>query len=175
MRREDNGKREENLSKTPALCISTCTTTLGLLHWDTALISHSPVRQVQIREPITIPVHSVIILVLVQFEETVVDHKIIHLPDLLNQAVVLLQERQQLLRWTIDGQLIRLVVLSDQHVLEQLLAQAKPLPALVHVKVQDAGRIYRVRVTLLVEHVQELLSHLQQPGHQSTVRTGHGE
>lgn len=113
------------------------------------------------------PVHRVVVLVrFVELEESVVDHKVVHLPYLSLESVVLSQERQQLLRGTVDGQLVgSLEVFGGQHVLKQLLAQAEALATLVHIKVQHAGCVDGVSLALVVEHVQQLLSHLQQAGH----------
>lgn len=84
-------------------------------------------------------------------------------------TVVLVEETDELLGWSIDGHFHRRIVLVGEHRLEQLLAQAAALARLVHVEVQHTRGAHLLRVAVRIEHVQVLRADLQHADHAAAV------
>ena len=73
------------------------------------------------------------------------------------------QEGDELLAGPVHGEVLGLHLLSAQHRLKKLLATARPLPLLRHVKVQHAHRTHLVGLTGLVKEEQLLPADLEHP------------
>lgn len=90
------------------------------------------------------------------------DHVVVVLRNVVLEAVVFGQERDQLGRGPVVPQFLWDRVLCLQHVFEYLLALAASLHAFMHVEVEDAKRVYFLDGAGLVANEKVLLAHFEE-------------
>lgn len=102
-------------------------------------------------------------------EEAVVDHEVVHLRNLLSQCVMLLQETEQLLGRTVNGELLGQKVLDFKHVFEENLAETTALPRFVDVKVKHAGSMNVTSFPELIKDVEWFAANFEETNDQSAI------